>query len=96
MNTTGGSHTTGSRSERQAPYEIAFMWNLKHDTEEPRTGRGQTLQSMRVTVRRRFPWVAVGSHWVVGNRRGTRCEVWKRDSERQEEGHFSSSSKGRH
>ena len=43
-----------------------------------------------------FPWVAVGSYWVVGNRRGTRCEVWERDSERQAEGHFSSSSKGRH
>ena len=38
MKTTGGSHSTASRSERQAPYEIAFMWNLKYGTEEPRTG----------------------------------------------------------
>lgn len=43
-----------------------------------------------------FPLAAMGSHRVVGNRRETRCEVWKRDSERQEEGRFSSSSKGRH
>ena len=40
------------------------MWNLKYDTKEPRTGRGQTLQSMRVMVRRLgflgLQWEAIG------------------------------------
>lgn len=61
MNTTGGSHSTASRPERQAPYEIAYV-ESQHGTEEPRTGT-LTLQSMRVTVRDGFlglQWEAIG------------------------------------
>ena len=34
---TGDDHTKRSQSERerQTPYDIAYMWNLKYDTKEP-------------------------------------------------------------
>ena len=28
-------HTKWSKSERQIPYDITYMWNLKYDTDEP-------------------------------------------------------------
>ena len=35
--TTGDYHTKWSKSERekQIPYDITYMWNLKYDTNEP-------------------------------------------------------------
>ena len=37
MDTTRDSHTKWSKSERerQIPYDITYMWNLKYDTNEP-------------------------------------------------------------
>ena len=34
MDTSGGYHTKWSKSEkeRQIPYDITYMWNLKYDT----------------------------------------------------------------
>ena len=36
MNATRDYHTKGSKSERerQIPYDITYMWNLKYDTNE--------------------------------------------------------------
>ena len=33
-NGLGDDHTQGSESERQTPYYIKYIWNLKHDTNE--------------------------------------------------------------
>ena len=37
MDGTGDSHVTCSKSERerQVPYDITYMWNLKYGTNEP-------------------------------------------------------------
>ena len=37
MDTTRDSHTKQSKleRERQIPHDIAYMWNLKHGTNEP-------------------------------------------------------------
>ena len=37
MDATGDYHTQWSQSERerQIPYGISYMWNLKYDTNEP-------------------------------------------------------------
>ena len=37
MDATRDSHTKWSKSERerQIPYDITYMWNLKYDTNEP-------------------------------------------------------------
>ena len=37
MDTTRDYHTKWSKSERerQIPYDITYMWNLKYDTNEP-------------------------------------------------------------
>ena len=35
MDATRDYHTNWSKSERQIPYDITYMWNLKYDTNEP-------------------------------------------------------------
>ena len=37
MNATRDYHTMWNKSEgeRQKPYDITYMWNVKHDTNEP-------------------------------------------------------------
>ena len=35
MDATRDSHTKWSKSERQIPYGITYMWNLKYGTNEP-------------------------------------------------------------
>ena len=37
LDATRGDHTKWSKSERerQIPYDITYMWNLKYDTNEP-------------------------------------------------------------
>ena len=35
MDATRDYHTKWSKSERQIPYDITYVWNLKYDTIEP-------------------------------------------------------------
>ena len=35
VDATNGYYTKWSKSERQIPYDITYMWNLKYDTNEP-------------------------------------------------------------
>ena len=35
MDASRDYHTKWSKSERQIPYDITYMWNLKYDTNEP-------------------------------------------------------------
>ena len=35
MDATRDHHIKWSKSERQIPYDITYVWNLKYDTNEP-------------------------------------------------------------
>ena len=35
VDATRDYHTDWSKTERERPYDITYMWNLKHDTNEP-------------------------------------------------------------
>ena len=47
MYTIRDYHTKLSKSERQTPYYITYMWNLKYDTNEPIYER-ETKQEHRI------------------------------------------------
>ena len=52
-------HNKWSKSERQIPYDITYMWNLKYDTNEPIYER-ETEQTGGCQGRESWRRVAVG------------------------------------
>ena len=48
MDGTRDSHT---KSERQIPYDITYMWNLKYGTDEPIYRTERDLQTQRRDLR---------------------------------------------
>ena len=59
MDATADYHSKWNKSERerQIPYDVAYMWNLKHGTNEPMKQK----QTERADL-----WLPRGGRWVRG------------------------------
>ena len=52
---------TKSERERQIPYDITYMWNLKYGTKEPMYKTETDSQTQRSDL-----WLCVGGQWGGG------------------------------
>ena len=64
MDATRDDHTKGSKSERerQVPYDITYLWNLKQDTNEPTYKPETDSQTQRADLW--LPWWGRGEGWT--------------------------------
>ena len=63
---TGDDHTKRSQSERerQTPYDIAYMWNLKYDTKEPTYKTETDSPDIEIRFVLAKEEVGVGEGWI--------------------------------
>ena len=70
MNATRDYHTKWSKSERerQIPYDIIYMWNLKYGTDEPiyKIETDSRIENKPVVARREEGWSGMEWDGVFG------------------------------